>query len=173
MDLLSNLTIGIISGLISTVLIWLIVIVFKNLINPRIKELLYRGIDLEGEWHAESFITKEINNGGIIQKKKEKVRELTLTINQNAYQLKGDIIIKNIFDNGQEDKFSFYKYNGFIKDNYIILTYLPKSKKCIGLGSLLLIVKEGGMNLKGDLCGTALGDMNISHINELDFIRKL
>ena len=81
------------------------------------------------------------------------------------------MIIKNITEN--KDKFSYYKYTGFIKDNYIILTYIPKSKKCIGLGSLVLNVREGGMNLKGDLCGTALSNMNILHLDGLDFNRKL
>jgi len=168
---LSNLMIGIISGVVSAMLIWFFVLIYNKLIKPTIKELLYKGIDLEGEWHANLFIEKEINENGLKKKIKEKIKEITISINQTAYQLKGDLIIKNIFGKNDE-QFSFYKFDGFIRDNYVILNYLPKSKKCIGLGSITLIVKEGGKSLKGSLNGTSLNEMTLIYIDDINLKRK-
>ncbi|MBP7487504.1 MAG: hypothetical protein KA789_08770 [Parabacteroides sp.] len=171
MENLSNLMIGIISGIVSTVIIWSVILFYNKIIKTAIKELLYKGIDLEGEWHADIFHEKEVEVDGKKKKVKEKLKEFNLTVKQSAYQLKGDLIIKNI--DGEKEYFSFYNYTGFIKDNYIILTYLPKSKKCIGLGSIILIVKEGGKCIKGDLCGTSLAEMDLVHVNNINFERKI
>ena len=134
------------------------------------QRILYKGVDISGQWYADYHIIKEIEKNGQKTKQKVKTKELTLSITQNAYNLHGDLVIKNI--KNEIESFSFYKHHGTIRDNYLTLNYLPKSNKTIGLGSIVLIVRNGGNNLKGNLIGTILSTMELVCVDNLNFIRK-
>lgn len=165
---MENLILGVVSGVVSALLVWFFVLIFNKLIRPFISELLYRGVNLEGEWYGECFEFSE----NIQEKKTKKHKEFTITINQSAYRLDGKIIIKNINKNNEETYLSFYQHTGFIRDNYVILNYLPESKKNIGLGSIVLLVKDGGKCLSGNLIGTALKEMILTSIDNIKLERK-
>ncbi|GET22096.1 hypothetical protein [Prolixibacter denitrificans] len=169
-DNLSNLMIGIIGGVVSSAIIWFFVLIYNKIIQPAIKEILYKGIDLEGEWHDNLYIERSAKKDGKTELEKVKIKELTITIKQNAYEIKGDLIIKNIIH--QNEIFSFYKYTGFIRDNYVVINYLPKSKKHLGLGSIILVIKKGGKCLNGNLVGTSLDEMNLTQYSGLHLERK-
>jgi hypothetical protein len=167
---LSNITIGIISGIVTAILIWFFVLVFNGLIKPYISEILYRGVDLEGEWHADCFIERTVGSGSEKKTERIKHKEFTISIKQSAYVVRGDMIVKNI--NGREESFSFYQYTGVIRDNFVVLNYTPKSKKNIGMGSIFLIVRNGGKGLEGNLIGTNINDMTLMSLNKISFLRK-
>jgi hypothetical protein len=167
---LSNLMIGVVSGVVSAILISFVVILYNKLLFPKIKEMLYKGVNLEGEWNGDIFTDKEIDENGTKKNVKVKSREVTLTITQSAYQISGDLIIKNIHIE-KNVEISFYKYSGFIRDNFVVINYLPKSNKSVGLGSILLAVKSGGKNLIGNLNGTELNSMTLTHYEGINLKR--
>lgn len=174
---LSNLMIGIIAGVISSAIIWFFILIVNAILKPRIREMLYNGIDLEGEWYSEYYFnTAELPNEKqyeeIKKTKKVKWKEINLTIQQSAYKLKGDISIKNINVIDKSESMSFYKFDGFIKDNFVILSYLPKSSKCFGLGTFVLTLKDGGKSLFGNLTGTFLDNMTIGDLHDIKFERN-
>ncbi|MCE4563243.1 hypothetical protein INQ51_02870 [Maribellus sp. CM-23] len=174
---LSNLMIGIIAGLVSSGIIWFFILIVNAIIKPKIRELLYKGIDLEGEWHSACYydttkLADKEEYKEVKKKKKVKWKEINISIQQSAYNLKGDLTIKNINILDGTETMSFYKFEGFIKDNFLILNYLPKSSKCIGLGTLLLTLKEGGKALFGNLTGTFLGEMEIGDLHDIKLERK-
>jgi hypothetical protein len=169
---LSNLVTGVISGIVSAGLVWVFLLLYKKVILIKIRELLYRGIDLEGEWNGDATSIKKNSTNGENTTEKIKHKEITLTIIQNAYQIQGDLIVKNIHDKPENDSYSYYKHTGFIKDNFIIITYLPKSKKCIGLGAMAFTIKDGGKQLDGNLIGTDISVMELKQFDGICLQRK-
>ncbi len=69
---LSNLILGISGGIVSTVIIWFFIQVYRKIIYPAIKSMLYKGIDLEGEWHCDVFLIGKNNATGNIKPTKKK-----------------------------------------------------------------------------------------------------
>lgn len=80
--------IGIISGIISSIIVTggiaFFVIIIKKIIYPKIVAMIYRGINLEGDWFAKG-------------EKTDLYWESSIKIKQNGASLKGDIFKKNIF----------------------------------------------------------------------------
>jgi hypothetical protein len=167
---LSNLMIGIISGIVTSIIIWGFILIYRKIILPGIKEILYKGIEIEGEWHGIVTRDNKTMKDGKPFVEKEKIKEITLSLKQNAYQLDGDLIIKNIDSTGEY--FSFYKFSGFIRDNYVVLNYLPKSKKSIGLGTYIFIVQDGGNALNGNLIATEINKMALVAVEGISLTRK-
>lgn len=167
---LSNLMIGIISGIVASIIIWGFMLIYRKIILPAIKEILYKGIDIEGEWHGTVTSDNKTMKDGKPVVVKEKDKEITLSLKQNAYQLDGELVIKNI--NGNNEYFSFYKFSGFIRDNYVVLNYMPKSKKSIGLGTYVFIVQDGGKALDGKLIATEINKMELVVIEHIRLFRK-
>lgn len=167
-DLLSNLMIGVISGIVTSLLIWFFVFIYKSIISHKIKELLYRGVELEGEWYGEVYHELTDKDGS---KTKYKRREMTLMIHQSAYQITGEFIAKNL-NPSKTETISFYKFTGFIRDNCVVVNYLPKSKKSIGMGSLIFAVKDGGRTLIGNIIGTDVFSMNLFSEDGIQLSRR-
>lgn len=137
-DITLNIIIGIVTGIFTSLLIWVSIQVFKNILIPWYQKTIYRGIDISGEW-----IGKHEFLGNVVV-------EQNLEINQNGHIISGTLISRNKVPSKEEDTTSF-GITGEIFDNYVDIEYKINDKKYIGRGSLLLRVKEGGSKLVGGL----------------------
>ena len=57
----SSITIilGVVSGIVTTGLLYLLGIIFTKIVLPWYQKLIYKGVDLNGEWRVEN----KLNNG--------------------------------------------------------------------------------------------------------------
>ncbi|MBC8146982.1 MAG: hypothetical protein H8E98_03220 [Bacteroidetes bacterium] len=133
-DTISTIFIGVFSGIITSILIWICIQMFKKILIPWYQQTIYRGINVSGEW-----ISKQEYSGNVLA-------EQTISLNQKGHLIKGTLISRNKIPNKGEDTTTF-KINGEIFDNYVDIEYQINDKKLIGRGSQLLKVKDGGEKL--------------------------
>ena len=168
METYKDLLIGITGGIIATGIVGFVIVVFNKIVWPEIQKLTYRGIDLDDEWICTEYET--IKKGDETVNKKS--REHHMTIRQNGHRVSGDLSVKNIYDKKDLEDMSFFKTKGIVKDNYVQIDFLAKSRKTIGMGTFLFSIRKGGNCLKGDVVLTEKNTLDIISYKNLEFRRK-
>jgi len=136
-NILFSIFTGVISGVLTSALIWIFIKFLSNIFFPWYQNSIYWGIDISVQWTAKlSF------KGGR--------SDQTIELFQKGHKLTGTINSKNIIPNHTDDTTTFV-ITGEIFDNYIDIEYRSNNKKLIGRGSILLKVKDGGAKLDGSL----------------------
>lgn len=133
---LVSLVIGIVSGIITTALIYLAVLIFRRIVIPWYQGIVYKGIDVGGEWRVLSP-----NIEGI---------DMFLTLDQNAYRLKGTLTLTTKEgDELQIDRIRTYRIEGSVSNRFIVAILSRIEKNRIGIGTLLFEVVGDGQTMKG------------------------
>jgi hypothetical protein len=158
LDIITNIFIGVFAGIITSLLIWIIIVIIRRLVIPWYQQFVYRGIDLSGEWKSKH----EYGRG-------TKVDQM-IGIEQKGHKISGTIISYNCVD--KKEYTSHYTITGEIFDNYVDLEYKIKDKKFIGRGSMLLKVIEGGEKLKGGLIAVERYNHTIVTFNDIVWERN-
>lgn len=137
-DLTFNIFIGVFSGILTSIVIWTTIQLFKKIFIPWYQQSIYRGIDISGEWTAKNEFT-----GGVVV-------EQVIQIKQSGHKIQGTMFSKStVPSRGQST--GHFNIVGEIFDNYVDIEYKIRDKKYISRGSILLKVKEGGNKLFGGL----------------------
>ena len=130
--------IGVFSGVLTSILIWLGVRIFIDILIPWYQTTIYRGIDISGEWNSIQYYPGNV------------IVEQTIQLIQKGHKIKGTLISRNKIPNKGEDTTTF-QLLGEIFDNYVDIEYKIEDQKLISRGSQLLKVKDGGGKLEGGL----------------------
>jgi len=169
-EIIYAILIGVLSGVITAIMIWVIREIFIKIITPWFEQIVYKGVLLDGAWST------VINSKNVIGDKKRRV--LKLDIIQKGNRITGAFYaLSEYFDkNGNcvEDKKyeNHYYINGSIKNNYLVLNYEATSKNRTGLGTLALQITTGGNKMSGGILFVAEGSIEtISVIDNLSFVR--
>ena len=133
-NLLGNLFLGVVSGIIATFIIYVIKFVWKARIEPYIINQLYTGFRVEGVWYEEH----KISDTNILQKS-------TIYINQIGSDLNGRIeIYKEVLK-----EFKAFQLKGKIVGNLVsIMTYNQDTSQ-MGAQSYVLVAASDGRVLGG------------------------
>lgn len=127
---MENIWIGIISGLLVVILIFIYNQVLIKIILPWYENLVYKDIVISGEWRSSN--NEEYSNEKII-------------IEQSAHTIKGSIIAID-----GDDKGSQYIFDGIFSNLILTATYKPiNQNKSLDRGSFTLKIIEDGNKLKG------------------------
>lgn len=159
-DLSLTIFIGVFSGILTSVLIWLAIQIFKKILIPWYQQSIYRGIDISGDWTS-----RQEFSGGVISNQ-------TLEVNQKGHFIKGTLISHNSVPKQQEEDVKYFTLYGEIFDNYVDIEYKNRDRKNIGRGSLLLKVKNGGDTLEGALVAIDRFSTEIMASTNIKWIRK-
>ncbi len=164
MTLSENIIIGIVTGILTSALIWLTISVFKKILVPWYQSIVYRGIDLDGDWSGEEIETGKDDSYPLRY-------EHNLTLNQKGHKISGNVIIRNIFKNEEFNSISEYNLIGEISDNCVLLSYQRKRRNKIGMGSYLFKITGSGDFLEGS-CVFLNGSGGIDSTNDIILKRK-
>lgn len=163
MEISQEFQIGLISGFFSsvfaTIFIGFFILIFKEILLPRIRALFYQGIILEGEWNAKG-------------ERDEYFWEAIMNVKQNGANLKGDILLKNDIKGEDRDTFFNLKFKGVVKDSRVLLNYEAKSRKNVNMGTLLLRIADSGQTLQGAVLYISDREKGIGVTNEIEYKRK-
>lgn len=149
---LNAIWIGVVSGVITALLIQLGIIVFKEIFVPWFETVTYKGLDINGQW-----IEKSINSSGAGQ-------EMVFNIQQKGHKVNGILNITTTFSNGKKVIKTFI-INGQFFDRFLLLTGKNASKGMIGCLSLLLEVISNGKIMKGKRVWYHLQDCEIQSVD--------
>lgn len=162
----ATIFLGVLSGVITSALLYLCYKAYALLILPTIENILYKGVYIDGAW--KSTMVRDVNPNH-----QHKI-DMFMELRQYGYKIKGDLSAKSMaVTKGEIDHEydNFYKIEGHMVNNYIVLKYHPRSRNRMGLGTLILNIKEGGKRLEGGVLFLDEEDMGVTSIDDLHFHR--
>ncbi|WP_156115081.1 hypothetical protein [Pseudomonas sp. ML96] len=150
MEAVLNMMIGVFTGVITTVLLYLTKLIIDKILLPWYQNLTYRGIDVSGVWEGE-FSSSDTANF-----------TAKLTLDQSAHNLSGSyIVIKYI--NGEEQKITSMSVSGEVWEGFVSLKCRTISNKNLSFGSMLLKINDSELNghkVFRNLAGNGSGIVN-------------
>ncbi len=153
-----TIILGVVSGVITSAILWCIVIFFKKVITPWYEQRIYKGVNISGAWSS----VKQNDHWKL---------EIFLNLKQKAYLVTGSLQAKTTFPGIEYT--NYYKVSGKIFDNHLLITYSAQPVNRTGVGSFLLRVAHGGTELRGSAAYIADGNLDeITSLNELKFNRS-
>ena len=122
---------GIISGLVTGILIWLFRFGWLRILSPFVEDLLYRGVRIDGQWTAELDGAESIHKEEII-------------VNQWGSRISGTLKCIEGQDQG-----SAYIFNGVFKNLILTATYESTNKFATDRGTFTVKLKDNGSCFQG------------------------
>ncbi|PMG27814.1 hypothetical protein BCU94_18845 [Shewanella sp. 10N.286.52.C2] len=132
---LKTIFISVFSGVVTSALLYWFSITVKRILIPAYQRMSYKGIDVSGEWTGEWQHSKPL------------FFSFSLSLQQNAHDLKGSFNILKTID-GKQEKITNMKVEGEIWEGFISLKCRTVSNKELSFGSALLKVNASELDGK-------------------------
>ena len=135
-----SLIIGVVSGILTSALIFLAVKIFRKIIIPWYQSIVYQGLVIDGEWKIILQTPHRIQTQDII-----------LNIAQKAYRLEGTATYIIMIESAGEwsEQIKTFKVDGRISDRFVVITLRHAERSRIGVASLLLEIIGDGRTMSG------------------------
>lgn len=134
MDNYASLVIGIVSGVLASIIFQALGVFFIKVIVPWYQSKVFEGIDIQGRWEG-----KQVRANGTYT--------FALDIVQVGHTITGNYSTVDTYPN--ETKSRQFILKGSIVNNTVVLTYESANKRRYGAGTFLLAIHDGGNELKG------------------------
>ena len=138
MENLVALGIGIIASLISTALFIGLSELTRRVIIPKFRDMVYKGVRLDGRWELDSQITKL-----------KKAATVSLNLNQKGTSVWGTYSHKD----EETKEMSCYNFKGDIRDLYLVSSIHPQSRHQVDCAVFMFSIssEKGSLMLKGGM----------------------
>ena len=136
-ELYQTISIGIISGVITTILVFFFSVLVKKSLIPFWERLRYKDFDIEGSWSTH----KELGDAKY---------SYLLELKQNAHDIKGTATIIKEF-NGTLEYNQGFIVTGYIWGGYVTLNLRSNNRRSLSFATALLKVMGRGNPLEGFL----------------------
>ena len=166
---LLNVFLGILSGVFTATILLVAGKYYRRLFIPWYENRLYKGVVLDGKW--EGTRTRFSGSENTKEKKILDKLEILLELTQSGYKICGLFRAKSTFSQGEIYE-NLYNITGRISDNYVVLEYIPLSRKRTGLGTFVLHVKNGGRRMEGSISFVEEGEMEVTSLEGAILNRK-
>lgn len=127
MGISENIFLGVVSGVLTSFLMYWLGQTFIKIILPWYQRAIYKGVDISGEW------------SGKIQRCNNIYWSATINLIQNAHSLTGTYTSIKYID-GVENRVSHMKVSGEVWEGFVSLKCRTVSNKHLSFGSMLLKV---------------------------------
>jgi len=153
-----TILIGVGTGGVTTLFLFLISKMFVDWILPWHSQYIYKGISVAGEWEIDQVFedSKEYSS---------------LVLHQAAGKLKGELKIFKEMTKVKGKRIKLFAVEGFIQDRFISLNLRNKDKNMIGLSNMLLEAVGNGFELEGSEVWYSIEGKKISS-GEIQFKKK-
>jgi hypothetical protein len=160
-DISSSIFIGVLSGIVTSLIIWLVVQVFKKVLLPSYQSITYQGLEISGTWIG---LYVETTNPSTTDDP-----DLIISINQKGHIVDGTLIRNKIQDGTRDNKEFVLK--GTFRDGNLVLSYKPKDNTRLGLGAYVLMLTNDGQKFEGLAVFVGSNNRAVSHF-QTSWIRK-
>lgn len=134
-----SIIIGVVSGILTSFVVWLVVIAFKKAILPWYQSITYRGVRIHGSWVG-FYEGKE-------KPSSEDDPDYSIILKQRGHDIEG-ILTRNRGSGGRRDTKNFI-FNGLFRDGNLVLSYKPEDETRLGVGTYVLQLVEDGREFHG------------------------
>lgn len=131
--MLTSLVVGIISGVVTSAVIYGFVQLFRQVVLPWYRNFMYRGLDLRGAWTAQIAGTAQRSTFEILQHADELTGTATFVPNEG-------------FESFGIRTFSI---EGFVRERFVLLTLSNIDRTRLGIATYLLQVTGDGRTMEG------------------------
>jgi hypothetical protein len=135
----SDMVLGIVSGIVTGMLIYSFSILWKRILVPWYEERVYRGLDISGEWNVKHPHPDEADM--------QWAQAGVLTLRQTAHRLTGTMTLTPKDTNSNETR--TFLFSGEISDRFIWAWMSHSERSRLGYAVALLEVVGDGRSLKG------------------------
>jgi hypothetical protein len=135
-SLTSNIIIGILTGILTTAILYLISRMFIDLVMPWYRSIRYTGIDVSGVWETKQNFENSLEYS-------------LLNLTQKADKLKGLWTISITQNGSDENEIKTFAVEGTIEDRFALLTSKNTDKRQLGIGTMLIEAVGNGFELLG------------------------
>ena len=135
---LGQAVLGIVTGILTTALLWFAKFLWKSRMEPWLREIRYSGVQLEGKWHGHGEDPKEAWS-----------TDIELFLNQSAHQLSGTFALEH--KSPSNTYRLLHEVTGFIREGVVVLNFSPMDRRVIAYSTAMLKITGGGVGLVGRL----------------------
>lgn len=128
---------GIVTGIITTWILFFGKTIFDTKLTPYIRETRYQGVKVDGAWSG-------------LNKDDKSESESRLFLNQSAHDLTGSFTLK--YKDENKDITLDFNVRGYMWEGYITLNLIPKDRRVTSYATALLKLHDGGYLLVGQWC---------------------
>lgn len=123
-----EIAIGVVSGILTSLVIAVVVAFFNRVVIPWYRERIYRGVILDGKWNGSMTISSI-------------TYDLQLIINQKGTNIDGAFSARTQ-DPNAPNKASMMNFRGEIKEGYALLNCYSIDRQDISFGSMMLKIRK-------------------------------
>ncbi len=139
-ELVQQGVIGIVTGILTTVFLYVIKVVWDSKVVPFLITSRYQGVKIDGQWSG-SGENNDPDQGEVFKS------ECSLFLIQNAHSLSGSFLFK--FQNNAKEFSLDFEVSGYMWEGYVTLNFTPKDKRITSYATALLKLHDGGHTLIG------------------------
>lgn len=150
--LLQDGVVGIVTGILTTVILFFARAVWDHKLRPFLEEIRYAGVKVDGKWSGSA---KGTDAGG-----GEWSTELVLFLTQQALTMGGTLSLKH---QSPDNSFELhFKVRGYLWEGYVILNFTPVDRRVTSYATTLLKIGGGGLNLNGQFVFRNVNEETVS-----------
>ena len=136
---------GILSGLLTTLIIILFREVWSKIIHAWYLNFLYRDARIEGRWYGRcDYFDMENENGLLDVKHKENPNYYNIRLKRIGHDIRGNMICESGWEQGRT-----YLIKGSFRNLILTAEYEPDDSASMERASMTLMLKNNGRSLKG------------------------
>jgi hypothetical protein len=141
-DVSNSIVVGVVSGVITSVVVWLFILLAKHVILPWYQSITYRGGKIHGEWigfyqHVAEGVSTSDNDPNY-----------SISIDQKGHHIRGTLI-RHVAQNGERD-LKVFLFQGLFKDGNLVIWYKPQDETRMGMGSYVMKLINDGRKMEGE-----------------------
>lgn len=155
---ITSIFIGVVSGIITSIIVWVVVRLFKNTLLPWYSSFIYQGQDISGDWDGYYISPKDDASGATEQKCS------IIHLEQKGNEVSGNLILIKQPAGQKESK--KYDLKGIFFDNCLVLTFKVVDKTRFGAGTFVSRLVDDGQKLDGYWTAINTSSSNVFSITE-------
>lgn len=145
----TEVVVGVVTGIVTSLLIFLFLEASKTIILPWYRQFIYKGINISGEWYSTVAPFPQT---------------IKLELDQKANHITGTATYVNEPENtGEIEKIRTFRVEGNIEDRFVEMSLHHTDKSRIGVVSYLFEVVGDGREMQGASSHYDLVGHHISH----------
>ncbi len=148
-NLLEQGVVGIVTGILTMVILYLIKVLWDAKLRPFLSEVRYQGVKVDGRWNGQS-------------KDETHQADSNLFLTQSAHSLAGTFNFK--FKNKEKDFEIDFVVNGYMWEGYLTLNFKPRDRRVTSYATTLLKLHSGGNVLLGEMVFRNVEEEKVSNV---------
>lgn len=164
-EVYSATILGTLAGVLSAFVVYVLVIIYREVVLPRIETMIYKGIYLNGQWKQDKAYDEDVDESSGMERDHD---VFIMSLTQNGNRITGEFTL--LFHREGQSSAGTYSVRGEVIDGYLVATMKTTNRQQSSQAAGLFKVVANGTTLMGVLVYKAARHNNVERI-ELELNR--